>query len=78
MGRLKCQSLIPAIRYLPPSWHNCFNRFIEELCGTRCKVWVLVYTSLPEIARAHGGTLDVNSSTDETRFTFRMRQTKTS
>lgn len=25
-----------------------------------------------EIARAHGGTLDVNSSTDETRFTFRM------
>jgi signal transduction histidine kinase len=25
-----------------------------------------------EIARAHGGTLDVNSSADETRFTFRM------
>lgn len=26
-----------------------------------------------EIARAHGGTLDVASSEDETRFTFRMR-----
>jgi signal transduction histidine kinase len=25
-----------------------------------------------EIARAHGGTLDVNSSAEETRFTFRM------
>jgi signal transduction histidine kinase len=25
-----------------------------------------------EIARAHGGTLEVNSSADETRFTFRM------
>ena len=25
-----------------------------------------------EIARAHGGTLDVNSSVEETRFTFRM------
>jgi sigma-B regulation protein RsbU (phosphoserine phosphatase) len=28
-----------------------------------------------EIARAHGGTLDVNSSADETRFTFRMPTT---
>jgi signal transduction histidine kinase len=28
-----------------------------------------------EIARAHGGTLDVNSSADETRFTFRMPAT---
>ena len=28
-----------------------------------------------EIARAHGGTLDVNSSADGTRFTFRMPAT---
>jgi sigma-B regulation protein RsbU (phosphoserine phosphatase) len=28
-----------------------------------------------EIARAHGGTLDVRSSQDETRFTFRMPTT---
>jgi sigma-B regulation protein RsbU (phosphoserine phosphatase) len=28
-----------------------------------------------EIARAHGGTLDVNSSADETWFTFRMPPT---
>ena len=28
-----------------------------------------------EIARAHGGTLDVSSSEGETRFTFRMPQT---
>ena len=63
---------MPASRSRPKRWSGCFNhsyRVAEQ--GSQQGLGLGLYIA-SEIARAHGGRIDVISSPAETRLTFRM------
>ena len=57
---------------IPPEANKrLFQPFYRVSDGARQGLGLGLYIA-SEIARAHGGTLEVTSSAEETRFTFRM------
>jgi hypothetical protein len=66
-----CPSPIRVNRFQPKRWTGCSSRSIACPRRRPLKGWDWDSTS-PRKSRAHGGRIDVTSSPQETRFTFRM------
>ena len=71
MGHSRCRSRMPAIRSRP-TLERLFQPFARGDVRPNQQGLGLGLYIASQIAQAHGGTIDVTSTAEETRFTFRM------